>query len=186
VIGVLVARAIDQGIVDREIPAERRIEVRGDVRVGPVDPRVDDADEDVRIADLHRVRAVCRRVDHVHVPLKTGKRFLVGLDSRCGRRSPGRDQGLDVVDLLAEPGLGIPDDPVARGTRECSLTECIRQEIGVRRLHLRDADVRDLVEDSSAERSDRRPGLRRRDAVPVLDDVLAYPACAVGAGRNGG
>src|SRR4029453_5338132 len=76
------AVAPDERDVGRKVPAQLPVEVRSDVGVVPVDPGVDDADQDLPGATFLLVRAVGGRVDHLHVPLQTGERLGAALVMR--------------------------------------------------------------------------------------------------------
>ena len=90
VVGLVLARAVDERDVGREVAAQRPREVRRDVRMLAVHAGVDDPDQHVLAAPLLRVGAVGRRVDHLHVPLERCERLhpvAAAAAGLVGRRS---------------------------------------------------------------------------------------------------
>ena len=74
-IGLVLARTVDLGNVDGEVTAQLAIEVGGDVGMAAIDTGVDHTNEDIATSGLLVVRAIRRRIHHLHVPLQVGERL---------------------------------------------------------------------------------------------------------------
>jgi hypothetical protein len=171
-VGIVRALSVDlvaervKGDVGREVSAQGRVEVRRDVRMRAVDVRVEDADQDARIAELDFVRRVGGGVDHFHAPLKTRQRLRV---VRRGRSRTRAARALacevaflegELVDRSALPkGLrNVADSPVRRSSEECGLAGRVGDELRVRRPHRCQPDRGILPHDRAPDADDRRAG----------------------------
>ena len=169
-------------VVGHEVPAQRAVEVRRDVRVVAVDAGVHDADADAVAALLTRVGARRGRADELHVRLQPGER--VAVDRRRVPPATAVRRAALALDV-APRGRGVvvrrAADGVAggRGAVESALGVRLLGEGWIARSHGGDTDVLVLGDDRAAGVVDCLARGAQRRAVLIHDDVLG------GAGSRG-